>query len=409
MKPATFPVAPSAPIYADFAATTPCDPVVANVIYEALQGFPGNANANSGSHYYGIQAQAQLREAQTTIAGLLNAPRESIVFTSGATESNYLALLGLARGYRKQGNHLITIATEHKATLNPLRALAQEDFSLTTLGVNAQGEIDLDALRAAITSDTILLSLSAVNNETGVMPDLSAIADICREKGVHWHIDAAQAFAKIPLDVAALGCDTLSISGHKIYGPKGVGVLYVRQKPKARLADVFAGGSQGLRPGTPPLPLITGLASAASRLAAQQEAHTTMLRQFRERLITGLQQKLSALPPLPGTTGVYSVLASAASERQFPGIISLHIPGVRSVAIMQLLAQYVALSSGSACNTSNPTPSHVLKAMGLSDQQAAEVLRVSVSHTLCVDDIEQITDYLSAAIMMLRYLPEASD
>lgn len=392
------PVPPNRPIYADYAATTPMDPHVIQSMMAAMQDLQANANPNSTTHYYGRATRAQVETARKTCAKLINAVPSSWIFTSGASESNYIAIRGIAEGYRKQGNHIITFANEHKATLNPIRALGRAGFEVSILPLNEKGDIDLATLRAAITEQTILIAVSAINNETGMMADLAGIAALSQAHGIHWHVDAAQAYGKVAIDVEALGCSTLSASAHKIYGPKGIGGLYIRQKPKVRLADILNGGTMGIRPGTQAPPLIIGFAAAAKIAATQQHDDIHHILALRERLIDGLHDMLG---------GRVSVIE--LPERQYPGIISIRFHGVNNVGLMQLLTDHMAFSAGSACNTTNPEPSHVLSALGLSDRAVLEIVRISLGRMTSGAQIDRMVEALVAAANLLRYIeaPEA--
>jgi cysteine desulfurase len=334
--------------------------------------------------------------AREKIAALINAEPNEIHFTSGATESNFLALQGIAQGYRrgKESAHLVTIATEHKATLNPLKALSKQGFEVTVLPVDRAGQIDIDLLADTMTSDTSLLAISAVNNETGVMPDLAIIAALCKEKNVHLHIDAAQAYGKLPLDVKALDCATMSISAHKCYGPKGIGALYVRAQPKIRLADVLSAGTQGVRSGTLATPLIIGFGTAAEQAGIQAAEIHKQLCEYRSLL-------LSHITAADFGCTVEITGEAADPSKQFPGIINVRFVGIRNIAIMQLLEQHIAISAGSACNSANAAPSHVLTAMHKTDIEAGESIRISMGKFTTTEEVLQLVVNLKIATNFL--------
>jgi cysteine desulfurase len=383
---------PSAtPIYLDHHATTPLDPRVLEAMLPYLREEFGNAA--SRTHAWGWRAEAAVEVAREQVARVLGAASErDVVFTSGATESNNLALLGVARANRVRGDHLITAATEHSAVLDPCRALAREGFRVTELPVDGLGRIDPDAVGRALTERTLLVSVMAANNEIGVIAPLAEIAALCRERGVLFHTDAAQAVGKIPLDVVRIGVDLLSVSAHKVYGPKGVGALYVRGgSPRIRLEPLQYGGGheRGLRSGTLPVPLVVGLGRAVELAAAEREAEAARLTALRARLLARLQAEL------PG------VSLHGDPERRLPGNLNLGFAGIEADALIGRLHD-VALSSGSACTSATPEPSHVLKALGLPDDAVRASVRIGLGRTTTPAEVERAADRIVEEVRALR-------
>ncbi|GIX08751.1 cysteine desulfurase family protein [Elioraea sp.] len=373
------------PVYLDNQATTPCDP---RVVEAMLPWFTERfGNPHSAEHRMGREAEAAVEAARAQVAALIGAEAREIILTSGATESNNLAIKGAARFARAQGvprNRVVTVATEHKCVLESVADLAAEGFEPVVLPVRPDGLLDPDTLAAAVDDRTLLVSVMAVNNEIGVIQDLAALVPIAKRAGALFHTDAAQAAGKIPLDVAALGLDLLSLSGHKLYGPKGVGALYVRRRPRVRLAPLFSGGGQerGLRSGTLATPLIVGLGEACRIAAAEMAAEAARLASLRDSLHRRLAE---ALPGLR--------LNGSAAAR-IPGNLNLTFPRTPAADLMAR-APDLCVSTGSACSSAAIEPSYVLRALGLSDEEAARTLRIGLGRFTSAADI----DYAAAALI----------
>ena len=329
------------PIYLDYAATTPVDPTVAAAMAACLTTAGDFGNASSATHVFGHRAAARIQSARAQVAGLIGAEPDEITFTSGATESNNLAILGLCRSNSDRGRHVITTRIEHKAVLDPCKRLEREGFTVTYLTPDRQGRVDVATVEAALRPDTLLVSVMCVNNEIGVIQDVGAIGALCRDRGIAFHTDAAQAVGKIPIAVGTLPIDFLSLTGHKIYGPKGVGALYVRRASRPLLKPLLFGGGQekGLRPGTLPTHQIVGL-GAACELARQQLATD------QERL-TGLRERLWA-----GLENLGGVHLNAAGAPRVPGILNVSFEGVEGESLVTSLTG-LAISTGSACNSAS--------------------------------------------------------
>lgn len=378
---------PNHPVYLDNQATTPCDPrVFAAMRPWFLEDF---GNPASVEHVLGRRAEQAVEEARRALASLINALPSEIVFTSGATESNNLAIKGAARFARSQDDprrRVITVATEHKCVLESVRDLAAEGFEPVVLPVGADGLLDPDALQRALARPTLLVSVMAVNNETGVIQDVAALARMARAAGALFHSDAAQAAGKIPIDVRAWDVDLLSLSGHKVYGPKGIGALYVRRRPRVRLAPLFSGGGQerGLRSGTLAAPLVVGFGAAAGLAAAELAADAARIGTLRERLFTAL---VHAIPGL--------VLNGSRAER-IPGNLNLTFPGASAAQLMAAVPD-LCVSTGSACSSAALAPSYVLRALGLDDATAARTLRIGIGRFTSAADIDFAVAELSAA------------
>lgn len=378
-------------IYLDYAATTPVDPRVAEMMARHLtaDGVFGNP---ASLHAYGYAAAQAVDTARCQVAALLNAEPDEIVWTSGATEANNLALKGTAGQYRKRGRHLVTVKTEHKAVLDVCRRLARDGYEITYLDPRPDGLLDLDQFAAALRPDTVLASVMHVNNETGVVQDLAALGQLTRARGVLLHVDGAQSVGKEPLDMQALDIDLLSLSAHKLYGPKGVGALYVRRRPKVRLEAQMHGGGQehGLRAGTLAVHQIVGLGHACALAQTERAAE-------QERIRTLRQQFLAGLADLPAVT------LNGHPERHNPGIVSLSFAGISAEALLWDVEE-LAVSTGSACTSASAEPSHVLRALGISDQQAHSTLRFSFGRYTTADDIDQAVARLRQAVLRLREL-----
>ncbi|HXH04334.1 MAG TPA: aminotransferase class V-fold PLP-dependent enzyme [Candidatus Competibacteraceae bacterium] len=381
------------PIYLDYAATTPVDPRVMDMMLGYLG--PGGEFGNPGSitHVYGARAAAAVEEARAQVAALLDAEPREIVFTSGATESINLALQGAARANARRGRHIVTCKSEHKAVLDTCHHLERQGFAVTYLDPSPDGRLEPEAVAAALRPDTVLVSLMHVNNETGVVQDLAALAALTRAHGVLLHVDAAQSAGKLPLDVQAVpGIDLLSLSGHKLYAPKGVGALYVRRFPKVRLEPLLYGGGQerGLRSGTLAVHQIVAL-GAACRIAREEMAsEQARIAALRQRLWQGL----SALP---------GVRLNGHPERRVAGILSVAFPGLDGEALLADLPG-LALSAGSACTSASNEPSHVLKALGLPDHLARASLRFSLGRWTTAAEVDIALTQVTAAVRRLRAL-----
>jgi len=379
----------SAPVYLDYQATTPVD---RRVLDEMLPWFSEKfGNPGSVTHAYGREAEAAVERARSEVAALIGADSREIVFTSGATESNNLAIKGAAHFHRELGkDRVVTAATEHKCVLESARAVEREGFQLTVLRVDAQGLVDMDALRSAVDERTAIVSVMAANNEIGVLQPVAEIGALCRDKGVLFHSDAAQAVGKVPVDVDAMKIDLLSISGHKIYGPKGIGALYVRRRPRARLTPLFDGGGQerGVRSGTLPTPLCVGFGAAARIAAAEMAAEAERLRRLRRRFLAGIQARLP------------DVRLNGDAERRLPGNLNLSFPGVSALALMQACPG-LALSTGSACTAAEVEPSYVLRALGVPDDLAAASLRIGLGRYTTDSEVDFAVEALVAAAQRL--------
>lgn len=387
----------SRPIYLDAHATTPVDDrVLAAMLPYFREQF---GNPASAGHLYGWEAEAAVKQARVTLANAIAASPEEIVFTSGATEANNLAIKGVAEAYYQQGRHLITVQTEHQAVLGPLRYLAGLGFEVTELPVQADGRLDLADLERAIRPDTILVSVMAANNEIGVLQPLAEIGALCRQNHVLFHTDAAQAIGKIPLDVEAMQIDLMSLTAHKVYGPKGVGALYVRRRqPRVQLAPQLHGGGQerGRRSGTLATPLIVGFAKAVELALADLAAESTRIRALRDRLAQQLGVPGYTDTPQPG------IWLNGHPHQRLAGNLNISIEGVDAAALLLALQPVVALSTGSACTTAKATPSHVLQALGRSLALSAASLRFGVGRFNTEAEIDRVAAHTLATIAALR-------
>ena len=380
------------PIYLDNQSTTPLDPrVLAAMLPYFTEHF---GNPHSSSHAYGRIAAEAVEAARTEVARLIHADPREIVFTSGATEANNLAIKGVAHFARAHPpangparDHVVTLPTEHKCVLEACAALEREGFSVTYLPVEPGGLVNLDKLAATITDCTLLVTIMAAHNEIGVLQPLAEIGALCRSRGVLFHTDAAQAAGKIPLDVEAMKIDLLSISGHKVYGPKGVGALYVRRRPRVRLLPLFDGGGQerGLRSGTLPTPLCVGLGKAASIAAAEMTQEAERLRDMRERLRATIVRRI------PGTT------VNGDLEHRLPANLNFSFPGVTAPELIEACSS-IAISTGSACTSADVEPSYVLRALGIPDEIANASIRVGLGRFNKPGDVDFAADALVAAV-----------
>lgn len=381
---------PCKPIYLDYQSTTPCDP---RVLEKMLPFFCENyGNPHSRYHIHGKIAENAVEDARAQVAQLINADSREIIFVSGATEANNLGLKGVARFYKERKNHIITCVTEHKCVLDTCRYLETEGFSVTYLPVQSNGLIDLDDLAQAITDKTILVSIMVANNEIGVIQDIPAIGKICREQGVFFHTDAAQAVGKIPLDVEAMNIDLLSISGHKIYGPKGIGALYVRRKPRVRLQPLIHGGGQerGFRSGTLPTPLCVGLGEACAFAQIEMHDEAIRLKKLSDRLYEGIKERLP------------DVCLNGDRYKRIPGNLNLSFPCVEGEGLMMRLKN-LCLSSGSACSSVSLEPSYVLRALGGDHAELAHTsLRFGLGRFTTEEEIDVAIDQIVGAVKHLR-------
>ena len=377
------------PIYLDNQATTPLDPRVLEAMMPYFTEKFGNPH--SVSHLYGFEAAEGVELAREQIAALIGAEPREIVFTSGATESNNLAIRGGAAFHGQRRRHIVTAVTEHKCVIESVRLLEQEGCRVTWLPVDAAGHVSLDQLAAAISEDTLLVSIMAANNEIGAIAALAEIGTLCRAKGAYFHTDAAQAYGKIPLDVKAMTIDLMSLSGHKIYGPKGIGALYVRRRPRVRLAPLIVGGGQerGHRSGTLPAPLCVGFGKAAEIAGQEMAAEAARIKVLRDRLRDGIVSRLA------------DVRVNGDPQSGVAGTLNLSFTGVDSAALMAAM-KGVALSSGSACTSAEIEPSHVLRAIGLSDAAARASLRFGVGRFNTGTEIDQVIEAIVAAVTELR-------
>jgi len=384
------------PIYLDNQATTPIDPRVLEAMLPYFTEHFGNPH--SESHVYGRNAAAAIEAARADLARLVNADPREIVFTSGATEANNLALKGVAhfaRAHPTAGNQprdqIVTLATEHKCVLESAAALEREGFAVAYLPVEPNGLLSPDRLAAALSERTLLVSVMAAHNEIGVIQPLAEIGALCRERGILFHTDAAQAAGKIALDVVAMRIDLMSISGHKIYGPKGVGALYVRRRPRVRLLPLIDGGGQerGLRSGTLPTPLCVGLGRAAAIAAAEMAGEAARLRSLRDRLQENLMRRVGGLT------------INGDSEHRLAGNLNLSFPGLTAPELIEACPS-VAMSTGSACTSATVEPSYVLRALGLSDDLANGSIRLGLGRFTTAAEVDFAVDALADAATRLH-------
>ncbi len=376
------------PIYLDYSATTPIDPRVVDRMLPYLREHFGNPA--SRSHAFGWEAERAVEAARGQVAELVNADPREIIWTSGATESINLALKGAAHFYRDKGRHLVTVKTEHKATLDSMRELEREGFEVTYLDVGSDGLIDLDAFAASLRADTILASVMFVNNEIGVIQDIEAIGRICRERGVMLHVDAAQATGKLAIDLGALPVDLMSFSAHKTYGPKGIGALYVRRKPRARLeAQMHGGGHErGLRSGTLATHQIVGMGEAFRIAGEEMGAEIERMRVLRDRLWTGLQ-------------GIEEVYLNGDAERRVAHNLNVSFNFVEGESLIMAVKD-LAVSSGSACTSASLEPSYVLRALGRSDELAHSSIRFTVGRFTTIEEIDYAVRLVADKVAKLR-------
>ena len=377
-------------IYLDYAATTPVDPAVAEQMIPFLVERFGNPA--SRTHAYGWQAEQAVETARTQVAELIGADPKEIIWTSGATESDNLAIKGAAHFHRAKGNHLVTLATEHKAVLDPIRELEREGFTATYLNPESNGLLDLDTFTRTLTPQTILVSVMLVNNEIGVIQDIAAIGAICRERGILFHVDAAQAAGKVAIDLKALPVDLLSLSAHKVYGPKGIGALYVRRRPRVHLAPLIHGGGheRGLRSGTLPTHQIVGMGAAYQLAGERMASENARIRALRDRLLAGIAD-------------IDEVYLNGDLDARVPHNLNLSFNFVEGESLMMALHE-LAISSGSACTSASLEPSHVLRAIGRSDELAHSSLRITFGRYTTAADVDRAVALLRDKVGKLREL-----
>ncbi|MCB1973165.1 MAG: IscS subfamily cysteine desulfurase [Burkholderiaceae bacterium] len=381
---------PHFPIYLDYGATTPVDPRVVDAMIPWLREHFGNPA--SRSHAWGWEAEEAVEKARTQVAELIGADPREIVWTSGATESNNLAIKGAAHFYKGKGKHLITVKTEHKAVLDVMRELERQGFEVTYLNVQENGLLDLDALKAAIRPDTILISVMFVNNEIGVIQDIPAIGALCREKGIVFHVDAAQATGKLPIDLATLPVDLMSLASHKTYGPKGIGALYVRRKPRIRLeAQMHGGGHErGMRSGTLPTHQIVGMGEAFRIAREEMALDLAKAHSLQKRLLDGL-------------TDLEQVFINGDLAQRVPHNLNISFNYVEGESLIMGI-KGLAVSSGSACTSASLEPSYVLRALGRSDELAHSSLRMTIGRFTTAEEIDYAIATIRENVARLRDL-----
>jgi len=377
-------------IYLDYAATTPVDEAVAAAMARCLGRDGVYGNAASLMHEPGRRAAAAVDAARTELAALLGARPGELVFTSGATEADNLAVIGAARYFADRGRHLVTTRIEHKAVLDAARRLEREGWEVTWLEPDGEGRIDPASVAAALRDDTVLAAVMWVNNETGVVNDVEAIGRLCRARGVPFHVDAAQAVGKLPIDLARLPVDFLALTAHKFYGPKGVGALYIADRPGVQVQPLLYGGGQerGLRPGTLPVHQIVGLGAAAARAREELPRERARLAELRDRLTAGL-------------TDVDGVLVNGGGAERIPGIVNVSVAGVDGESLFASL-EPLAVASGSACNTTSGEPSYVLRALGRDDRLAGASVRFSLGRYTTADEVDRAVGIFTGAVGRLR-------
>lgn len=380
------------PIYLDYSATTPIDERVAAKMAEFLTIEGKFGNPASRSHDFGWKAEEAVELARKQVADLVNADPREIIWTSGATESDNLAIKGAAHFYRKKGNHIITVKTEHKAVLDTCRQLEREGFEVTYLDPLENGLLDLDKFRDSIRADTILASVMHVNNEIGVIQDIAAIGEICREKGVIFHVDAAQSPGKVSIDLENLKVDLMSFCAHKVYGPKGIGALYVRRKPRIRLeAQIHGGGHErGLRSGTLATHQIVGMGEAFRIAKDEMATENERIRMIRDRLYNGLSE-------------MEEVYVNGDMEHRIAGNLNISFNFVEGESLIMALRD-LAVSSGSACTSASLEPSYVLRALGRNDELAHSSIRFTIGRYTTIEEIDYTIDLVKKAVVKLREL-----
>ncbi len=377
------------PLYLDYQATTPTDPRVVEKMLPFF--FERFGNPHSRTHHYGWDAEDVVEVARAQIASLIGASPKEVIFTSGATESNNLALQGVGHFYKDRKNHIITCVTEHKCVLDTCRHLEQDGFDITYLPVQQNGLIELDKLAAAMTDKTLMVSIMAVNNEIGVIQPIKEIGALCRENGVFFHTDAAQAVGKIPLDVEDMNIDLMSISGHKLYGPMGIGALYVRRRPRVRLVAMINGGGQerGMRSGTLPTPLCVGFGEACAIAQKEMGAEAERLKMLRDRFHAGINERLS------------EVYLNGDLEHRIPGNLNLSFAYVEGEGLMMGVND-LAVSSGSACTSASLEPSYVLRALGVEEELAHTSLRIGLGRFTTEEEVDYAVEKIATEVTRLR-------
>jgi cysteine desulfurase len=381
---------PHFPIYMDYGATTPVDQRVVDAMIPWLREHFGNPA--SRSHAWGWEAEAAVEKAREQVAQLVGADPREIIWTSGATESNNLALKGAAQFYKTRGKHIVTVKTEHKAVLDTVRELERQGFEATYLDVQEDGLLDLDKFKAALRPDTILVSVMFVNNEIGVIQDIPAIGAICRERGIIFHVDAAQATGKVEIDLTKLPVDLMSLASHKTYGPKGIGALYVRRKPRVRIeAQMHGGGHErGMRSGTLPTHQIVGMGEAFRIAREEMGAENERVRMLRKRLVDGLSD-------------IEQTFLNGHPDQRVPHNINMSFNFVEGESLIMGI-KGIAVSSGSACTSASLEPSYVLRALGRSDELAHSSLRMTIGRFTTAEDIDYVVSTLKDRVAKLREL-----
>lgn len=378
------------PVYMDYSATTPVDPRVVDKMVPYL--YEKFGNAASRSHAYGWEAEEAVEEARAHVAALINADPREIVWTSGATEGDNLAIKGAAQFYKDRGKHIITVKTEHKAVLDTFRELEREGFEATYLDVDEDGLLPLERLEAALRPDTILVSVMFANNEIGVLQNVEAIGELCRERGILYHCDAVQAAGKVPIDVQKLKIDLLTVTAHKIYGPKGIGAQYVRRKPRVRLeAQIHGGGHErGMRSGTLATHQIVGIGEAFRLAKLELESDALRIGALRDRLQKGLQE-------------IPEVYINGSQEHRIPHLLNMSFNFVEGESLIMAIKD-VAVSSGSACTSASLEPSYVLRALGRSDELAHSSIRFSLGRFTTEEEVDFVIALIKDKVEKLREL-----
>jgi len=378
------------PIYLDYQSTTPIDPRVVDAMVDVMKNEFGNPH--SRSHSYGWKAEELVEISRRQVAQLIKADEKEIFFTSGATESNNIAIKGVANFYAPKKNHIITVATEHKCVINSVRDLEQDGFEVTFLPVKKDGLIDLNHLENCITDKTSLVSVMTINNEIGVIQPIKEIGAICKKKGVFFHTDAAQAFGKIPIDVNEMNIDLLSISGHKIYGPKGIGALFIRRKPRVRIKPLFSGGGQerGIRSGTIPTQLVVGLGKAAELASKEMNENYDHIKNLSDKFFNAISE-------------IPHIFLNGDKNNRFPGNLNFSFAAIEGESMIMAIKD-LAVSSGSACTSSSLEPSYVLHALGLSDDLAHTSIRFGIGKFTTIEEIDYAIKLIKQKVEKLRSL-----
>ncbi|CAO3667222.1 unnamed protein product [Umbelopsis vinacea] len=380
---------PGRPIYLDMQATSPMDPRVLDAMLPYMTDLYGNPH--SRTHQYGWESEKAVEKAREDVAKLIGADPKEIIFTSGATESNNLSIKGVAHFYKGKKKHIITTQIEHKCVLESCRVLQEEGFDVTYLPVQPNGLIDMKQFEEAIRPDTAIVSIMAVNNEIGVIQPVEEIGKLCRKNKIFFHTDAAQAVGKIPIDVNAMNIDLMSISGHKLYGPKGIGAIYVRRRPRVRLEAVQSGGGQerGIRSGTVPTPLVVGFGAACKIATEEMEYDHARISRLSKRLIDGIQSQ------------VEQVIRNGDDQNTYPGCVNLSFSYVEGESLLMALKE-IALSSGSACTSASLEPSYVLRALGADDEMAHSSIRFGIGRFTTEAEIDYVINTVVGHVTKLR-------